>query len=136
MPLQLALAEFVAAGDYDRHLARLRRVLLARRHALLAALAEHLPEGSRWTTPEGGYQVWVELPEGTDTRDLLADAVGAGVLFAPGSQFQHDGRASRCLRLSIAMLDEAALRRGVATLGRVLAQRLGSPARGAEPVHI
>ena len=136
MPLQLALAEFVAAGDYDRHLARLRRVLLARRDALLSALAEHMPAGSRWTTPEGGYQIWVELPEGIDTRDLLADAVGAGVLFAPGSQFHHDGRASRGLRLSIAMHDEAALRRGVATLGRVLAQRLGSPARAAQRVHI
>ena len=136
MPLQAALAEFVAAGDYDRHLARLRRVLLARRDALLAALAEHLPAGSRWTTPEGGYQVWVELPEGIDTRDLLADAVGAGVLFAPGSQFNHDGRASRCLRLSIAMVNEASLRRGVAALGRVLAARLGASARPPARVHI
>ena len=136
MPLQAALAEFVAAGDYDRHLVRLRRVLLARRDTLLAALAEHLPAGSRWTTPEGGYQVWVELPEGIDTRDLLADAVGAGVLFAPGSQFNHDGRASRCLRLSIAMVNEASLRRGVAALGRVLAARLGASARPAARIHI
>ncbi len=136
MPLQAALAEFVAAGDYDRHLVRLRRVLIARRDALLAALAEHLPAGSRWTTPEGGYQIWVELPEEIDTRDLLADAVGAGVLFAPGSQFNHDGRASRCLRLSIAMVNEDSLRRGVAALGRVLADRLASRARGAARVHI
>jgi len=136
MPLQAALAEFVAAGDYDRHLARLRRVLLARRDALLAALAEHLPAGSRWTTPEGGYQIWVELPEGIDTRDLLADAVGTGVLFAPGSQFNHDGRASRCLRLSIAMVNEASLRRGVAALGRVLETRLGPSQHPAARVHI
>lgn len=128
MPLQAALAEFVAGGEYDRHLARLRRVLLARRDALLAALAEHLPAGSSWTTPEGGYQIWVELPEGVETRDLLADAVGAGVLFAPGSQFNHDGRASRCLRLSFAMVNEADLSRGVAALGRVLEARLGAVA--------
>ena len=135
MPLQAALAEFVAAGEYDRHLARLRRVLLARRDAVLEALAEHLPAGARWTTPEGGYQIWVELPEGIDTRDLLADAVGAGVLFAPGSQFNHDGRASRCLRLSFAMADAAMLRRGVAALGRVLDARLGAAVRPAA-VHI
>jgi DNA-binding transcriptional MocR family regulator len=136
MPLQAALAEFVAGGDYDRHLAKLRRVLLGRRDALLAALSEHLPAGSRWTTPEGGYQVWVELPEGIDTRDLLADAVGAGVLFAPGSQFNHDGRASRCLRLSFAMESEARLARGVAALGRVLAARLGAAPRPAAAVHV
>ncbi len=135
MPLQAALAEFVATGEYDRHLARLRRVLLARRDAVLEALAEHLPAGARWTTPEGGYQIWVELPEGIDTRDLLADAVGAGVLFAPGSQFNHDGRASRCLRLSFAMAGAPALRQGVAALGRVLQNRLGAAARPAA-VHI
>ena len=98
-------------------------MLLARRDAVLEALAEHLPAGARWTTPEGGYQIWVELPEGIDTRDLLADAVGAGVLFAPGSQFNHDGRASRCLRLSFAMADAPRLRQGVAALGRVLEQQ-------------
>ena len=135
MPLQAALAEFMAAGEYDRHLARLRRELLARRDAVLEALAEFLPAGARWTTPEGGYQIWVELPEGIDTRDLLADAVGAGVLFAPGSQFNHDGRASRCLRLSFAMADADDLRRGVAALGRVLEARLGAAARPAA-IHI
>jgi 2-aminoadipate transaminase len=77
----------------------------------------------------------VELPEEIDTRDLLADAVGAGVLFAPGSQFNHDGRASRCLRLSFAMADAAQLRRGVAALGRVLEARLGAAARPAA-VHV
>ena len=57
------------------------------------------------------------------------------MLFAPGSQFHHDGRASRGLRLSIAMANEASLRRGVAALGRVLAARLGASERprGASP---
>ena len=123
MPLQAALAEFVSSGAYDRHLAKLRRVLRGRRDALLAALAEHMPEGTRWTEPEGGYQVWVELPERIDTSELLPDAVGAGVLFAPGAQFHHDGRRSSCLRLTFAMADEAALRRGVAALGEVIRGR-------------
>jgi DNA-binding transcriptional MocR family regulator len=136
MPLQAALAEFVAEGEYDRHLARLRRTLLGRRDALLAALGEQMPPGTRWNSPEGGYQVWVELPEAIDTRDLLADAVGAGVLFAPGSQFHHDGRPSHCLRLSFAMEDEARLRQGVAALGRLIAARLAAAQPRAEAVHI
>jgi DNA-binding transcriptional MocR family regulator len=136
MPLQAAVAEFVAGGAYERHLARLRRVLRARRDALLQALEEQMPEGSRWTRPEGGYQVWVELPEGIDTSELLADAVGAGALFAPGSQFNHDGRPSRCLRLSFAMADEEALRRGVAALGAVIRRRGAAGARRVDRVHI
>ncbi len=132
LPLQAALAEFVASGEYDRHLARLRRVLRGRRDALLEALAEHMPEGSRWTHPEGGYQVWLELPGAVDTRDLLADAVASGVLFAPGSQFYGDGRPSSALRLAFAMASEEALRRGVERLARVVAaHRTGGEAAAA-----
>ncbi|MDH3211390.1 MAG: PLP-dependent aminotransferase family protein [Myxococcales bacterium] len=136
MPLQAALAEFVARGDYDRHLGRLRRILRSRCEALLEALAREMPRGARWTTPQGGYQVWVELPEGIDTSDLLADAVGAGVLFAPGAQFHHDGRPSRGLRLSFAMANEDALRRGVAALGRVVRDRLAAQPRRSARLHI
>jgi DNA-binding transcriptional MocR family regulator len=127
MPLQAALAELVAEGAYDRHLARLRRVLRGRRDALLEALERELPPGSRWTRPEGGYQVWVELPNGIDTSELLPDAVAAGVLFAPGAWFHHDGRPSSALRLTFAMADEASLRSGVAALGAVIR---GSAASG------
>jgi DNA-binding transcriptional MocR family regulator len=136
LPLQAALAEFVTSGEYDRHLARLRRVLRGRRDALLEALAEHMPDGAHWTRPDGGYQVWLELPGAVDTRDLLADSVAAGVLFAPGSQFFHDGRPSSGLRLAFAMADEDALRRGVARLARVVAAHRsnGAAANARVPV--
>jgi GntR family transcriptional regulator/MocR family aminotransferase len=136
IPLQAALAEFTASGAYDRHLTRLRRVLRARRDAVLEALAREMPEGTSWTRPEGGYQVWVGLPEGLDASDLLADAVGAGVLFAPGSLFHLNGRASRHLRLSIAMAGEAALCAGVAALAGVVARRLTSAPRPRARVHV
>jgi GntR family transcriptional regulator/MocR family aminotransferase len=136
MPLQAALAEFVESGSYERHLAKLRRVLRARRDALLEALEEHMPGGVSWTRPEGGYQVWVELLEGIDTSELLTDAVGAGVLFAPGAQFNHDGRPSHCLRLTFALADEGALRRGVAILGEVIRKRGVVAGRRADRIHI
>lgn len=127
LPLQAALADFVRSGAYDRHLASLRRQLRRRRDVLLAALARELPEGASWTTPEGGYQVWVELPGPLDARDVFADAARAGVLVAPGHQFQCDGRPSRALRLTFALADEEAIRRGVALLGGVLRERLRTP---------
>jgi DNA-binding transcriptional MocR family regulator len=136
MPIQAALAEFIASGDYRRHLIRLRRVLRGRRDALLAALEAHMPAGTRWTRPLGGYQVWVELPAGIDTSELLADAVGAGVLFTPGAQFHHDGRPASALRLSFALADEAELRRGVAALGSVLGARGSDAPRRADRVPI
>jgi DNA-binding transcriptional MocR family regulator len=134
LPLQAALADFVRTGAYDRHLAALRRELRVRRDAMLEALAAAMPPGTRWTRPEGGYQVWVELPEPLDSRDLFADALRAGVLFAPGSQFRPDGRASRGLRLSLAQADAERIREGVARLGRIAGDRLRAGpevARGA-----
>lgn len=124
MPLQVAMAEFVRSGAYDRHLGRMRRSLRARRAALLAALEKFMPEGTTWTKPEGGYQVWVELPTGIDTADLLADAARAGVLFAPGAQFMPDQRRSSCLRLTLARADEGEIRRGVEVLARVVRERM------------
>jgi DNA-binding transcriptional MocR family regulator len=65
----------------------------------------------------------------------LADAVGAGILFAPGAQFNHDGRPSRCLRLTYAMADSEALRSGVTTLARVVRERMNAEP-GVTRVHI
>lgn len=136
LPLQVALAVFLENGDYDRHLVRMRRVLRERRDALIGALEAEALEGATWTVPEGGYQVWVELPEAIDTGDLLTDAIGTGVLFAPGSQFNHDGRPSRCLRLTFAMAESADLRLGVARLARCIRERAERRPRAAAGVHI
>jgi DNA-binding transcriptional MocR family regulator len=87
-----------------------------------------MPDGTRWTRPDGGLQLWVELPEEIETRDLLSDAAVAGVFFAPGSQFNHDGRSSNGLRLTFAMAGPEALRVGVSALARVIVERLeGKP---------
>jgi DNA-binding transcriptional MocR family regulator len=138
MPLQAAMAEFVASGAYDRHLGRIRRTLRARHAALADALGRWLPDGCRWTRPEGGYQVWVELPGELDSRDLLADAARAGVLFSPGSQFLPDGGASNGLRLTLARAGEEEIRRGVEILGRVIRERLAAApvSRQATSVHL
>ena len=123
MPLQAALEEFVRSGSYDRHLGRMRKMLRSRTEAILEALEREMPEGTEWTRPEGGYQVWVELPFDVDTRDLLADAARGGVLFAPGSQFYTDRGPSRGMRLTLAQADEEEIRRGVAILGEVIRKR-------------
>ena len=123
MPLQAALEEFVRSGEYDRHLGRMRRMLRSRTKAILAALEQEMPDGTTWTEPEGGYQVWLELGFDVDTRDLLADAAREGVLFAPGSQFFTDRGPSRGLRLTLAQANEDEIRRGVAILGEVVRRR-------------
>ncbi|MCP5068746.1 MAG: PLP-dependent aminotransferase family protein [bacterium] len=136
LPLQAALADFLRSGAYDRHLATLRRKLRERRDALMESLEAEMPEGTQWQRPEGGYQVWVELPVPLDTRELFADALRAGVLIAPGFQFLHDGRASRGMRLSIGLSNSGEIRRGIALLGALVRERLGARNAHRAQVHV
>ncbi len=136
LPLQAALADFMATGAYERHLASQRRRLRSRRDALVVALARELPEGAWWTEPEGGLQLWLELPAPLDSREIHADALRAGVLVAPGFQFHTDGRPSRGFRLSIGCADEAEIQEGIARLGRVVRERLATDAGDGERASI
>jgi GntR family transcriptional regulator/MocR family aminotransferase len=136
LSLQAALADFVRSGAYDRHLVALRKRLRSRRDAMIETLTGEMPEGVSWTTPEGGYQIWLELPEPLDSLDLQAEAMRAGVLFAPGYQFYHDGRPSRGLRLTIALADERSIRRGVATLARLVRERLAAGTASARVASV
>jgi DNA-binding transcriptional MocR family regulator len=120
LPLQAGLARFVESGAYDRHLARIRRILRVRHRVIDEALESSMPSGTTWTKPDGGYQLWAELPFEIDTRDLLADAARAGVLFSPGASFMADARPSRAMRLTVACADEDEIRRGVTALGEVV----------------
>lgn len=134
--LQAAVAEFVKCGAYDEHLARLRAELLERRDALIESLEAEMPRDARWTTPVGGYQVWLELPEEIDTRALLREAQNQDVLFAPGYQFNHDGRPSSCMRLTIALASSTEIRRGVRLLGGLVREHLRNPAGASRDTSI
>ena len=83
---QAVVAEFVAQGRFEPNLEHVRGELRARRDAMLDALRAHAPEGSTWSTPEGGYFVWFEHP-GANTADLATAAEREGVSFVAGPGF-------------------------------------------------
>jgi DNA-binding transcriptional MocR family regulator len=84
--------EFIRRGRFEPNLEQVRQALQARRDAMLDALAQHLGDDAEWSTPEGGYFVWLDL-DGTDTGDLATRAEGAGVAFVPGAAFFPGGSA-------------------------------------------
>ena len=131
---------FRDAEGVRAHMAK-HREILAPKFALVRRILEERLGTSKvasWTEPEGGFQVWLELPEPLDSREIHADALRAGVLVAPGFQFHHDGRPSRGLRLSIGVAEEEAIREGVRRLGRVVHERMAAgaaaPRRAPIPV--
>ncbi len=99
-PPQLALAEFLASGGYDRHLHRLRRVLRGTVERFAFEVAERFPAGTRVSQPAGGFLLWVQLPEGSDTVELQRRALKEGLSVAPGPAFSASGAFRDCLRIN------------------------------------
>jgi DNA-binding transcriptional MocR family regulator len=139
--LQAGLAQFLREGSYDRHLRRVVREVGARLAVAERALHEHLPRGSRFSPPEGGYLFWVTLPEAIDTYALLPAAKQAGVVYAPGQIFMPDEQRSSSLRLSVACTRVEEIERGVGILAQVARAALprGSQRHSSRPpaaVHV
>src|SRR4029077_19550762 len=110
---QATLAEFLRRGYFAKHLSKMRKLYATRLTALDEALRKHMPEETRWTRPEGGMCMWLELPPGFDASELLIHAKERGVLFAPGRYFYAQNPLPNVLRLGFAALDEKELSRGV-----------------------
>lgn len=127
---QRAVAAYLDAGHLPAHLAVLRREYGRRRDAMLAALAEHFPAGSRWSVPTSGVFVWVELPPPLDAAALFVAAVEEeNVAFIPGVAFAggRAGVATNCLRLNFSNCSPELIGEGVARLGRLLRAGRAAP---------
>ncbi|HSQ21244.1 MAG TPA: PLP-dependent aminotransferase family protein, partial [Coriobacteriia bacterium] len=97
---QTAAERYFTGTRWRRTLQVLTRTYAERRDAMLAALDEHFPAEARWTAPEGGFFVWVEMPSFLDLKSILAEAVENGVTYVPGDAFFPDGRGRNCMRLA------------------------------------
>jgi 2-aminoadipate transaminase len=136
---QATLAEFLKRGLFQKHLVRMREIYTNRLNALDEALRKFMPEGVRWTHPEGGMALWVELPAGFDASELMIHARERGVLFAPGRYFYVQSPMPNTLRLGFANLNEKQISRGVATLSELLRTEMRKRQRGsrrAERGHV
>lgn len=130
-----ALTQFVAerylAGDRWRaNLETLVDVYRTRRDAMLDSLEREFPAGALWTSPHGGFYVWVTTP-GIDTPSLLTEAVDRKVAYVPGTAFYPDGRGRDRMRLSYCYPPEDEIREGVRRLGALLTERAGLPSAAA-----
>jgi DNA-binding transcriptional MocR family regulator len=97
---QMTLADFLATGDYSRHLAALRPVLKQNAERMSALVAESFPAETRTSKPVGGSVLWIEMPTGVDAVQMFDSAIEAGISVAPGRIFSPGSRYANCLRLS------------------------------------
>jgi DNA-binding transcriptional MocR family regulator len=98
------LAEYAAAGDYAAQVEHFRAAYRERRDALLASLAEHMPDGTSWTRAGGGYFSWVTLPPAVDVAAVAEAASARQMEFIPARAFYVDRSAApHALRLAFSM---------------------------------
>jgi 2-aminoadipate transaminase len=120
-----ATAEFCASGTLVEHVNHLRAVYDGRRTAMLAALEEQMPEGVTWTNPDGGFFLWLTLPEGVKASALAPLALDAGVEFSPGPIFYFHGGGENTLRLSYSFANEEQIRQGIEILAGLIREQMG-----------
>lgn len=101
LPPQLAVAEYLAQGGYDRHLRGLREALAAQQQQALKLVERHFPTGTRVTRPLGGYFIWLVLPPAVDALALHHRARAHAISTAPGVLFSADRRFTHHLRLNV-----------------------------------
>jgi len=136
---QAVMAEFTRRGLLLRQVARMRKLCASRLAAVEEALVRHMPSDTRWTHPNGGMSIWLELPPGFDANELLVRARERGVVFAPGRYFYVQSPQPNTLRLGFAELEERQIARGIAVLGDILRSELSKRQRGArrfEPARV
>lgn len=117
---QMLITKYLDGHDWRGQIATYRELYAARCAAMLEALDEHMPAGVHYTRPEGGFFIWVTLPEGIDSYTLLAKGIEAGVVFIPGAAFSPDDAPSHRLRLAFSAVPEDKIREGVKRLAPVL----------------
>jgi DNA-binding transcriptional MocR family regulator len=116
---QMAIAEFLQQGGYDRFLRTLRRELAKQMEHVRQVVSSSFPEGTRMTRPEGGAILWVQMPASVDALKLHEEALRRGISVAPGPIFSSSGRYRSCIRLNTGNPDLEQVEVAVRTLGAI-----------------
>lgn len=121
---QRIVHEVVKDGFLDEHIPTVRTLYRDQCQAMLAALERHMPEGVVWNQPEGGMFIWVTLPAGIDTMQLLDAAVAQNIAFVPGTPFFANDAPCNMLRLSFVTVPPARIEEGVKRLAALVRERI------------
>jgi DNA-binding transcriptional MocR family regulator len=117
---QAVVHELFARGSFEPNLDRIREILAAQRDQMLASLDAELAGRAAWSTPEGGYFVWLDLEDGADASALLGRATEAGVTFVRGADFFVDGGGTSAARLAFSYEPPGRIAEGIRVLASLV----------------
>ncbi|MBN2412727.1 PLP-dependent aminotransferase family protein [candidate division KSB1 bacterium] len=124
-PLMQAVAyELCIDGFLDAHIEKLRQIYSSRAQTMLDALTRFMPEGVSWTRPNGGFFIWVTLPEHIDALHMLDKALSHDVVYVIGSAFYAGSGNNNTLRISFCHESEEIIAEGIKRLGDAVKEYL------------
>ena len=121
MPSQLAamaVFNFLDKHGY-KHGLEVEQSIMKKRDAMLSALKENFPETCEWKKPNGGLMIWLKLPEGANSWDILRSAVDRGVKYNPGGVYRADREKNNYLRLTYSYNTPNEIHEGIKILADV-----------------
>lgn len=119
--VQRALEAYVTVGRYQTHLRRSCQIFRKRRDVMISAIQRYLPSGIHFDPPQGGLFIWLQLPQGLASEDLLPLARQHGVDFAPGTLFFPDGtEGNNWLRLNFVAQPPSQIEEGIKRFGKAM----------------
>lgn len=113
---QAVAAKYMQSGLFERNLAKTVELYRRKRDVMLHSLEKYMPEGVKWTKPDGGLFLFITLPEGYDTKVLFDLAIKENVAFVIGEAFYCDGGGQNTLRVNFSFMDDANIEEGVKRL--------------------
>lgn len=120
VPAQAALAQYLQKGGYDKHLRHLRHTLLVNQIKFIETIERCFPKGTRLTPPQGGYFLWMKLPDGVSALELHRIALVNGISVAPGPIFSAQKGFKDYIRLNYGHVWDARTEASLATLGAIV----------------
>ena len=117
---QFAVAQFFADNDVDAHVKEISALYGKRKNLMLEGIKKYFPEGVKYTDPEGGMFLWVEVPGVDDTVELFKECLEHDVAFVPGDPFFADGVQPGAFRLNYSNMKEDQIEVGLKRLGAAL----------------
>ena len=120
----LAVHRYAASGKLDEHIEESIGVLRTKRDAMLAALGENFGTAAKWSRPDGGLYVWLEMPEGADLVAARGTAFDADVGYSAGNVFAPDGvSGTNMARLCFGYNTPDEIGEGIARLAEVFERK-------------
>lgn len=120
---QMTVSTYLATCDWMAQIKVFRELYRERRDAMIGSLGAMLPKAT-WTHPDGGFYVWLTLPEGLNAKAMLPRAVTERVAYVPGTAFFADGTGQRNVRLSYCYPEPDRIREGVRRFAAVVQTEL------------